>query len=1087
MIQTEEEPVGGRRNAREMHFNLEYANLSFRLRSPPGADMPDRFALLVLFFSPFAFAGPVPPEFAQPQSPAKPAPFEVKYVDQGTFDPKLKGILAPAGFKLEIVADYPAVVNPVGLTFGPDGTPYVIEWAPDPTSDGRWFEFAETFRYRDGSTRRVATMKKHVVDPGKQFDWDAKGHFSKPRVIFSDELPSTLLYHDGWLYTASRGTVRRFKQSRPGGPWDVREVIAQGFCGFHHHQVSGLSIGNDGLLYITSGDDDNVAEGADGSRATVMRTGAIFRCNPDGTKLEEYSRGYRNPYRDLAHDDQFNWFHADNDNEDGSKFTGCRLMHVGEGMDYGWRLALGARCCRPDNLRGAVAGELPGKLPPMLKTGRGSPAGLLIYHDTKLPEPYRGLAFYPDVFRKLVRAYRFAPKDSSFEVTHEFEFLKSDDPLFRPCQMVTGPDGAIYCVDWRTDSGGAGKLWGDNQHGRIYRITHESHPLRPRDSWVKLLAQPMDDLVKSLAAPDLTDRVRARDELVKRNAGPAVLAKFADLPAAGKLPAMGVLARQWTGDVETLFIKLLHDGNPAIRRMAAESLGRLAKPYAADVAEALAKKLRDPDPTVRRSACLAVARQSKDAASILNAWKAEESRDPFLQDAYIRGIEQCGTNGATLLAELATNGNAVDLDRAVTAMSAMRTEPFAKLLPELLSNVHVTEGQKISLVRSVPNYQIEPPLPLEPIAAAIDRNASGSKEQVQAALDVLSSGGGLATPSGERFVLGLLTHGEWEVRSAAMAACDAGRVTAAKSALLALATDDKQPAPERTAAIKALRSVGDASVVKPLLAMLPAKAPAFLKTELLRTAGAFDPGAVTQAAKELLGSSEKSLQSEAIQLLAGTKDGAKLIGERFVEGKLSKEFLPRISDAVRTHLAKDASLVPLYEKIMKGGLTVTGNDLERIKADVVRKGNAARGKAIYLDTAKLACATCHKMEGRGGEVGPDLTRLWDTMTVEKIVESIVEPSKEIKEGYQAYTAETTAGVTVNGLKVSETEKDVTIRDATGRDVRIAKGDLETLRTSKLSLMPDNAVAQLSYDQLLDLLAFLKSKTEQESLREKAKK
>ncbi len=122
----------------------------------------------------------------------------------------------------------------------------------------------------------------------------------------------------------------------------------------------------------------------------------------------------------------------------------------------------------------------------MLKTGRGSPAGLLIYNDTRIPEQYRGLLYYPDVFRKLVRAYKVAPDGATFKITNEFEFLKSDDPLFRPCQMVTGPDGAIYVCDWRTDSGGAGKLSGDGEHGRIYRITlgrHEGHARAapPRD------------------------------------------------------------------------------------------------------------------------------------------------------------------------------------------------------------------------------------------------------------------------------------------------------------------------------------------------------------------------------------------------------------------------------------------------------------------------------------------------------------------------------------------------------------------------------------------------------------------------------
>ncbi|MGL6097600.1 MAG: PVC-type heme-binding CxxCH protein, partial [Fimbriiglobus sp.] len=630
---------------------------------------PTLSLLVVAALTTAAVAAPPPASapFHDPQSTALPAPFDVKYVDQGTFDPRLKGLLAPEGFRAELVADSPVVVNPVGLTFAPDGTLFVIEWKPDPGRE--WFEMGEVFRYRDGSTKRVATMKKFVTDPVKMLRFNAaKGEYDRAEVIIPEELPSTILWHDGYLYTASRGTVRRYKQSRPGGPWDVREVIAQGFCGFHHHQVSGLSIGNDGLLYITSGDDDNFAEGSDGSRATVLRTGAVFRCRPDGANLEVFSLGYRNPYRDLAHDDKFHWFHADNDNEDGSKFTGCRLVHVAEGVDYGWRLKVGARCCRPDVTRAAVAGELPGKLPPMRKTGRGSPAGVLIYHDTRLPEKYRGLMYYPDVFRRVVRAYSLRPNGASFEIPHEFEFLKSEDPLFRPCQMVTGPDGAIYVCDWRTDSGGAGKLWGDGSHGRIYRLrwvgtdATPAIPLRGLDSWATLLKLPTDELVGKLAAPDLTDRVEARKELVRRGpaARDAVLKAFVSgtLEPAARLTGLGVLDALWTPEVEDLFRLLLNDRSADVRRLAAEALGRNAKPKDARVQESLLKTVADEIPAVRRAAALALGRVGADGAAdiLLSAWKPDDGTDPFLTDAYIRGLERLGKPGIDAVLRLAAAG-----------------------------------------------------------------------------------------------------------------------------------------------------------------------------------------------------------------------------------------------------------------------------------------------------------------------------------------------------------------------------------------------------------------------------------------------
>ena len=662
-------------------------------------------------------APPAPPaDFAQPQSPTKPEPFPIKMVDQGTFDPTLKGYFLPEGFKLEVVISDPDTINPVGMTFGPDGTLFVMEWRPDPVSGDKWYEVKETFRYKDGTKREVATMKKFTFDLIKTFKPNAAGKFDAPKVIIAEELPSSIMYHDGWLYVTGRGTVRRWRQgaqvgvggpgtdrpANPDDPWSLRETIAQGFCGFHHHQVSGLTIGNDGMLYITAGDDDNVVEGSDGSRATVLRTGAVFRCNPDGSKLEAFSMGYRNPYRDLAYDDKFNFFHADNDNEDGSKFMGCRLMHVAEGTDYGWRLLIGARCCRPDFTRGAIAGELPGKVPPMLKTGRGSPAGLLIYNDTRIPVQYRGLLYYPDVFRKLIRAYKVAPDGSTFQVSGEFEFLKSEDPLFRPCQMVTGPDGSIYVCDWRTNSGGAGKLSGDGVHGRIYRITwagtkdSPALPRRAMDSWGKIHELPDDKLVAALGLPDMTDRVEARKELVRR--GPKsrdlVLRKLLSggLDGDARLPALGVLFSYWNADAED-YCRLLsaNDASPDVRRVAIDGLGLNAMAKDHRVIETLMRALADPEPSVRRATAMALGHIGGEAApsALVNAYQGDRDGDVFLKDGYIRALEKLGKPGIDALLSLASSGDK-ERDLAIEAFLALRTKPAADALPELLLRPDIT-------------------------------------------------------------------------------------------------------------------------------------------------------------------------------------------------------------------------------------------------------------------------------------------------------------------------------------------------------------------------------------------------------------
>lgn len=1057
-----------------------------------------------------ALPPPAPAEFAQPQSPTKPLPFPMKLVDQGQFDEKFKGYFLPEGFRMEVIFSEPEVVNPVGMTFAPDGSLFVLEWRPDPVAGQNWFPVLETFRYKDGTTRQITTMKKFTTDVVKHFVWNRTTQkFNPPKTIIAEELPSSIMYHDGWLYVTGRGTVRRWRQAsaanisgvdltkaaNPNDPWNVRETIAQGFCGFHHHQVSGVTIGNDGMLYMTSGDDDNYVEGSDGSRATVLRTGAIFRSKPDGSKMETFSLGYRNPYRDLAYDDKFNWFHSDNDNEDGSKFMGCRIMHVAETSDFGWRLQYGARCCRPDSARVSVGGEVPGKMPPMIKTGRGSPAGLLIYHDTRIPEQYRGLLYYPDVFRKMVRAYKTEPDGASFKITGELEFMKSDDPLFRPCQMVTGPDGAIYVCDWRTDSGGAGRLSGDGVHGRIYRIRwvgtkdQPAIPLRAMDSWAKLLALPDDKLVDALNSQDLTDRVEVRKELVRRGekSRSIVMGKLLSgrMSADGALPALGLLQSYWNSDVEDLFRLLINNDSADIRRTVVSALGDRAKPKDPKVQEVLVKAINDPSPQVRHAAALAMGRIGADGSAniLVNAWKNDTSKDVWLKDSYIRGLERLGKPGIDALVALANSGDQ-GMAQAVNAFVTLRIREGADAVPQLLNNPQANAAQREMLIASLNNYQLDPPISLDPLANYLALRTDESPGVVGAAVEVFAaSPTGLDSPTARNVVLGLLSRTDPDVRVAAIRAVEGARLTAAAPKLLELLADSSRPVAERTAIVKALRVMGVKSAAKDMQAIVASDSPAAFRVEAFRTLAALDAVAGRAGAEKLLESTDSTLLAEAVAYLGATKPGAKLLAERYIEKKLPRETFQQVLAALQTH-AGDPGIAKLQAEVLRGGLQLSTlpGQAEKIKALVDTKGDAKKGRELYLNTKVLACATCHRLEGVGGSTGPDLTRVWDTQTIEKLLESMIEPSKEIKEGFQAYRVATVEGQVLVGLKISETPKEVVLRDANGRDLRLAKDDIETIAPSKVSLMPDNVVSQLSYDQFIDLLAFLKSKKEQESLR-----
>ena len=1059
-----------------------------------------QFVATVLLFLPFAAASAQQPkqDLNFQQSPLKPTPNWVKLVDHGQHDPRLKGYFAPDGVKIEIVADAPDIINPVGMTFDVDGNLYVLEWVEDPK--GRSEKFMTEFTYKDGSKRKVLIMRKPTKDRVKMLGFNAqKGVYDSAKVVLEEELPSSILVHDGWMYLSGQGTVRRYKQQKDGS-WGDKQIIAQGFCGYHHHQVSGLTIGNDGWLYITAGDNDNFVEGSDGSRATVLRTGAIFRCRPDGSKMHTYSIGYRNPYRDVVFDAAFNMFHADNDNEDGSKWTGCRLMHVPEGSDFGWRLRPGAECCIPDVIRSAVYGESPGKLPPMHKTGRGSPAGLLLYNDTYFPEPCRGLLYYPDVFRKVVRAYQVKPSGATFEVTHEFEFLRANDPLFRPCQMVLGPDGAMYVCDWRTDSGGAGKLWGDGKHGRIYRLSwkgnddHPAIPLRSLDSWAKIAKKSDEDLLKAFDSDNFSDRMRAQQEAVRRGTKlREALLKIKCDKDHGYLAAMGALQSFWNDDVRDYFIDNVKVGGN-YSRLAADALALNCKKGDEDAHNALVRQVNDDDPAVRRAVYMAIGKINNPGAAdvIVNGLQFDKGTDEYLRDALIRALEYTDKDGIAKLLALADSGSDADLARVVEVYPSLRTREAAEKIPVLLQNYHIKPEQKVALIRSFSYYQTDPPISVEPLVKFLDELPAEPNKKVTegqlnsmklAALDVLATAGKVDSDRVKKALLAMLKTEDPKSRQAVLQTVADARLTNAVPILL-----DQLAAAEDNALkislIRTLGLLGEKSAFAPLQKHVQSKDPA-TRIEVLRALSNIDNRPARKVAENLLADDDLQVQREAIVTLGQSIEGARIVGARFADKKLPRSLLPEVTESLRRFASKEhPDVTALLSRVVKGGLLVSSEpaDLKRLSDMVQEQGDPGRGRKLYLNHKAVACMTCHRLEGVGGNVGPDLTRVWDTLSVAKVMESMLDPSKEIKEGYQTYVATTKSGRTVSGLKVSQNAKELILKDATGKEVRIAAADLDEVVATKTSLMPDDVVRHLSLSEFIDLVAFLHDRKSQEELR-----
>lgn len=137
-------------------------------------------------------------------------------------------------------------------------------------------------------------------------------------------------------------------------------------------------------------------------------------------------------------------------------------------------------------------------------------------------------------------------------------------------------------------------------------------------------------------------------------------------------------------------------------------------------------------------------------------------------------------------------------------------------------------------------------------------------------------------------------------------------------------------------------------------------------------------------------------------------------------------------------------------------------------------GQPERGKALFFDKEALGCLKCHRVNGTGGEIGPDLSTIGTQFSREQLAENVLFPSQSIREGYQQVIVTTRAGRVIAGLVRSESSETVTLRDSDGKDHTIRKVEIEDRTNSKVSLMPEGLQVGLPLERFADLIAYLHS-------------
>jgi quinoprotein glucose dehydrogenase len=1095
------------------------------------------FALLAFSQLAFAVPGDTPP-------PPPEEPTIAEASDEAA--QALAGFRIPAGLKGELWAAEPMLANPVAFCFDNRGRIFVCETfrqsrgIEDNRGHAHWLDDDLAAQTVDD---RLAYIKKHLGEKANDYakyddrirlleDTDGTGRATKSTVFadrFNNIVDGTaagVLFNRGNLYLTCIPHLWQLRDTDGDGKADVRNSLSSGYgvrFAFRGHDMHGLVLGPDGRLYFSIGDRGLNVEHA-GRRLINPESGAVLRCELDGSNLELFATGLRNP-QELAFDDFGNLFTGDNNSDSGDQ---ARWVHVVEGGDTGWRMAYQYLSDRGPFNREKIwhpqhAGQPASIIPPVTNFASG-PSGLAYYPGTGLPDHFNGRFLLAD-FRGSpansgIRSFRLKPKGASFELIDAAEEIWS----VLATDVDFGPDGAIYLTDWINGWNGEGK-------GRIYKFSSPELSQSPAVLEVKQLVaegfghRPVADLTKLLAHADRRVRQESQFALVdKVTADKKALAELTAVAKANPsqnarvhaIWALGQLARRGTADSIAALLPLLDDSDAEIRAQSANVLGDCR---ASAATEKLIAHLTDESPRVRYFSANSLSKlnSTKAIEPLINLLVATEDRDPVLRHAAVMGLTASAAGSANNLLPFAKHPSSAARLGLVLALRRLASDQVASFLDDSDPLVAVEAA------RAIYDLPISPALPQ--LAALIQRNSAddalmrrvlaanfrlGTLENAQAiaayaargtaptalrleALDMLHD---WAKPSSRDRVLGLwrplaerpADPAAHALRKNLAGAFKGSEAVRSKTAQVAAALGIQEVIPELHS-ILADKSQSAETRASALPALLALNDPD-LET-VARKSITDDSSPVRAAARSLLA---QRGAADAVSLLAA----ALTTGDR-LERQSALAALGTCNDPSACqplHTALDDLLANKYPADARLDLLlaaakrkddalqakITSYESRRVSddplapyAECLEGGDAARGRQLFFERAQLSCVRCHKIGDTGGDVGPELTKITSKIETDKkrdyLLEAIITPSKTIAKNFETVVILDTDGQQHTGILRQEDDQKLTLITAEAKLITISKANIEARKPGKSS-MPEDLIKYLTKPELRDLVEFL---------------
>jgi putative membrane-bound dehydrogenase-like protein len=648
--------------------------------------------------------------------------------------------------------------------------------------------------------------------------------------------------------------------------------------------------------------------------------------------------------------------------------------------------------------------------------------GVSVYRGDLLPKEFYGHVFTCEPTGNLVHEEQLISTGGSYtwKPPHEgVEFLASPDNWFRPVSLFTGPDGAMYVID-------------------MYRAEVE-HP-----DWVPA------ELKSRYDFNHRRDQGRIWRIVPEGRRNPAPRPLLADAKAEDLVALLGHPGAWWRMTAQRLLIErqdrdawgplraMIASPDPLARLHAAWTLEGLRE-YGVDLALRL---LNDPDPGVR-----------ENAVRLAEPWAAENpvaeqlaklAADP---DEHVRwqvALSIGARDDDSILGPLARIAEA-RLDDKWTRLAVETAVPTraGKLLARIRDPLFCRELAAIVGSRKDPTE-----------VAAVVRDAAGSEPRRQSAILL-----GLAEGMGRRSTklgdfLGSLPE------------ADAARAILAKAA--AVASDPARSPAERVDATRLLVHVPWESAGPALSALLAEDQPNEIR---LAAVAALSTHARPDVPKILMRgwkTALPALRREILEAMSRRPERlSALLDEieagRMTPGELGASLLRQLQSS------GDAALRERAKRLIASNLPEERQKvIDRYKESLGKTGDPKRGREIF----KATCTPCHRIGDLGTPVGPDIS---DTLgkAPEQLLVDILDPSRVIDNNYVNYVVRTKSGAVVSGFIASQTASSLTLRRGEGQEDVVLRQDIEEMKSSGVSLMPEGLEKNITLDGMADLIAFLK--------------